>query len=188
MNKQIAEYDIIPTEQRAMKKGVWGTMDCLMADEVITKWGKLRHKRITTAWIDYQKAFDSIPHELIPWMLRALGLNSHIVDMITALMPKWQTQFSIRTSGGTVTTEPVTLLRGVFQGDTLSVLLFCLAMCMISYALKTEHENLGIPLLSEVLSNHLFYVDDLKMFALSAKKLDRMILTVQRVSTSIGRH
>ena len=115
VGEQIVTNDIITTEQRAMKKGVWGTMDCLMADEVITRWGKLHHKRITTAWIVYQKAFDSIPHKLISWML-----NTRIVGMITALIPKWRSEFSIHTSGGTVKTEPITLLRG----DTLSVLLF----------------------------------------------------------------
>ena len=64
-------------------------------------------------------------------MLRALRLNSRMVDMFVALMPKWRTQFSIRTSDGIVTTEPVNLLRGVFQEDTLCVLLFWLAMCMM---------------------------------------------------------
>ena len=137
------------------------TMNCLIADEVITKWGKLRHKRITTALIDYQKAFDSIPHELIPWM-RALGLNSRIVDMIIALMPKWQTQFSIHTSVGTVTTEPVTLLRATHSRRSTKIWAF---------------QSLAK-----------FFRITCSMFALSAKKLDRLILTVQRVSTSIGRH
>ena len=45
---------------------------------------------------------------------------------------------------------------------------------------------LGVPELSEVFSNHLFYVDDLKIYALSQKKLDGMLRTVQRVKTSIG--
>ena len=93
-----------------------------MADEAITKWSKVSSKRLSVLWIDYQKAFDSIPHDLITWMLDSLGLNPRLRNMITGLIPKWITQFSIRTPGGSVSTDPIALLRGVFQGDTLSVL------------------------------------------------------------------
>ena len=102
IGKVVVDNHVLPQEQRAMRKGVWGTMDCLMADEAITKWSKVSSKKLSVAWIDYQKAFDSIPHELIIWILDSLGLNPRIRDMIARLIPKWVTKFSIRTPGGSV--------------------------------------------------------------------------------------
>ena len=92
--------------------------------------------------------------------------------MIISLYPKWITEYSIRTSGVSAKTSPITLLEGVFQGDTLSVLLFCLSMSLVSHALKMEHDGIDVPFLKDVSFNHLFYVDDLKCYALSNRKMD----------------
>lgn len=64
-----------------------------MDEEVITKWDK--------AWIDSKIAFDSIPHELI--------------STLQADRAKFKTVRRNCVGGGTITTEPVTLLRGVSQ-------------------------------------------------------------------------
>ena len=48
--------DILPTEQRAMRRGTWGTIDCLLTDDVVTKYAKIHGKRLSVAWIDYQKS------------------------------------------------------------------------------------------------------------------------------------
>lgn len=183
---RVIDQNLLPTEQRALRPGVWGTMDCLIADEVINRYMKARGEKLYTAWIDYQKAFDSVPHTLILWLLRTIGANPRIQALIETLMPKWKTVYSLRTPDGYISTEPIVLQRGVFQGDTLSVLLFCLTMGLVSHALQTEAPALRVPKLSDTMSNHLFYVDDLKVYARTRKELDEMLIIVRQISTCIG--
>ena len=80
------------------------------------------------AWIDYQKAFDSVPHT---WILETLAMSKVapvIRRYIEHVMTKWQTILQIQTKEGTIKTNPISIKRGIFQGDSLSPLLFCLAL------------------------------------------------------------
>lgn len=74
--------------------------------------------------------------------------------------------------------DPIALIRGVLQGDTLSVLLFSFVTCLISHTLKMEHKLLRVPILSNVLSNHLFYVDDLKLYEQTQNKQHGILSTM----------
>ena len=54
---------IVTTEQAGGKKDVWGCLKQLMSNKMILD-EVIKHKRsVVLAWLDYQKAFDSIPHE-----------------------------------------------------------------------------------------------------------------------------
>ena len=56
---------IITTEQAGGKKDVWGCLEQLMINKMILD-EVIKHKRsVVMAWLDYQKAFDSVPHECL---------------------------------------------------------------------------------------------------------------------------
>ena len=64
-------------------------------------------------------------------------------------------------SEGSIICENLDINSGIFQGDSLSPLLFCLALTPLSYELNnTEH---GYKIGEEKI-NHLFYMDDLKLY------------------------
>jgi len=50
------------------------------------------------AFVDLEKAFDRVPHEVVWWMLRSLGVDEWIVSVIKAIVcrrdnngkSKWQ--------------------------------------------------------------------------------------------------
>ena len=53
---------IMTPEQRGGKKDCYGCRDQLMINNAILENCKKRKKNLSTAWIDYKKAFDSVPH------------------------------------------------------------------------------------------------------------------------------
>ena len=76
----------------------------------------------------------------------------------------------------------VSVRCGIFQGDTLSPLLFCLTLNPLSYLLDRLD---GYKVSSDVYLTHLLYMDDLKLFARNDESLYKLVDTVQRFSDAI---
>jgi hypothetical protein len=55
--------------------------------------------------------------------------------MVSELIPLWRTDVEVVSEEGKVRT-PIDLKRGLFQGDSLSPLLFCLCIAPLSHALR----------------------------------------------------
>ena len=78
----------------------------------------------------------------------------------------------------------LTYRRGVFQGDSLSPLLYCLSIVPISHTLrKTRGYRL---LYLERPVTHQYFMDDLKVYANSSNALDATLQVVDRVSCAVG--
>ena len=99
----------------------------IILDEVI------KHKRsVVIAWLDYQKAFDSVPHK---WLLIALKLAKMpplVTSAIETLIQEWSTNLHLTSHEGDVQSNTIHYLRGIFQGDSLSVL-FILSVNPLSF-------------------------------------------------------
>ena len=84
---------------------------------------------------------------------------------------------------GVLETRPIRIKRGIFQGDSLSPLLFTMSLNPLSQELqKTEY---GYQLDEQTKINHLFYVDDLKLYRTSGNQITGLINTVKNVSDDI---
>ena len=53
---------VFPREQRVLRKIHRGCLDGLMIDLMASVDAMLRHKNLSVAWVDYQKAYDRAPH------------------------------------------------------------------------------------------------------------------------------
>ena len=87
-------------------------------------------------WLDYRKAFDSIPHS---WLLQALKLAKVpgiIINAIKNLTKSWYTILSLSRETETLTAELIKFVKGIFQGDSLSVMLFVLCLNPLSFLLN----------------------------------------------------
>ena len=77
----------------------------------------------------------------------------------------------------------IKIKRGIFQGDSLSPLLFCLAMNPLSVLLHKAGKEYVIATKEKI--NHLLYMDDLKLFSKNEEGLNTLINTVKIYSNDI---
>ena len=80
---------MLPEEQIAMRKGSRGCLDALAVDTMIGQEDKVKERNLAVCWIDFQKAYDLVLHELIRDSLRAIRAPQWIQDMISWTIPKW---------------------------------------------------------------------------------------------------
>ena len=121
-----------------------------------------------------------IPHL---WILESLGLvqvSENIVEFIRKSMKNWITNL---TSCGEYLVN-IDIRRGIFQGDSLSPLLFVLCMIPLTQILRKLKS--GYTLKNEETLNHILFMDDLKIFAKSDSEVDGLVSTVQILSNDIG--
>ena len=67
----LEQNDLFPLEQKECRSGLYGRKDQIMINKMILENCKKRKRNLSCAWIDYKKAFDSVPHK---WILRSLKL------------------------------------------------------------------------------------------------------------------
>ena len=72
------------------------------------------------AWIDYKKACDMVPHSWIIDCLDLFGVAENIKSSLVNSMEKWKVMLY---SGNSELGE-VEIKQGIFQGDSLSPLVF----------------------------------------------------------------
>ena len=63
--------NIVTEEQAAGKIGSWGCTDQLLINKIVYEEVTKNRRNLTTAWLDYRKAFDSVPHS---WIIESLQL------------------------------------------------------------------------------------------------------------------
>jgi len=79
ISTHLEEQSLLPAEIKGCHPGSKGCKDQLMISKVIYEDCKRRNKNLSIAWIDYQKAFDSVPHSWVEKSIALVGVNSTIV-------------------------------------------------------------------------------------------------------------
>ena len=172
---------ILPEEQKGSRRRSRGTKDQLLIDKAILKDCKRRHTNLAMAWIDYRKAYDMVPHSWIGECLEMFGIAVNVRQFLLSSMKKWKTEL---TSCGQQL-GVVNINRGIFQGDSLSPLLFVL--CMVPLSLVLRRSKAGYKWGGrEFQINHLLFMDDLKLFGKSYEQIDSLVQTVHTFSIDIG--
>jgi len=95
-----------------------------------------RNKNLSIAWIDYRKAFDRVPHRWVEKSIELVGLNSKIVRFCKLSMEKWNTRFILKTKREVMESQAIQIQSGTFQEDSLSPLLFCIALIQLTNELN----------------------------------------------------
>ena len=184
---------VLPMEQVAIRKGTWGCTHALLLDQaVVADATNQKQKPLHVAWIDYAKAFDSVPHAYLKWLLQCMGVSGPVLSFISGLMDNWSVRYESRNKLGKVSKSALLSIKsGVLQGDSFSPLLFCLAMAPVSHAISRMKvgytSSAGGRLDSaKFYLSHLFYMDDLKVYCSSAEDLESVLAKVAEVSASIS--
>jgi hypothetical protein len=177
--KQVNCNNILYQEQKGARPGARGTKDQLAIDRTITKDCKKRHTNLSMVWIDYRKAFDSVPHSWILKCLKLYRINDKIQAIIRHSMSLCKTTLTCYNKD----VCNIRIRRGIFQGDALYPLLFCIAINPLSHILRKEGKEYALKNGGKI--NHLLYMDDLKLYSKKEDGINGLIRTVKIFSDDI---
>ena len=171
---------MLPEEQKGCRKGSRETNDLLYIDRAVIKEVKSRNKNLAMTWIDYKDAY-MVPHSWIIECLDLFGVAVNIKSLLVNSMEKWKV---ILCSGNSDLGE-VQIKRDIFQGDSLSPLVFILALIPLSLILRKAKAPYEFSESKEKI-NRLLFMNDLKLYSRSEKGLDSLVQTVRAFSGDIG--
>ena len=121
-----------------------------------------------------------VPHGWIQKCIKAFGIAVNVRYFINTSMKQWNTELTASNQR----LGNVKIRRGIFQGDSLSPLLFVLVIIPLTLVLRQtkishELEKGGKKI------NHLLFMDDLKLFAKNEDQIDNLVNTVRIFSEDI---
>ena len=97
-------------------------------------------------------------------------------------MSQWKTKLILNHEKGSEESGTIRIKRGIFQGDSLSPLLFCISLFPLSSIINKY--NYGYDCQNKQFS-HLLYMDDLKLFAKNDQHLHALLRIVKSFSDCI---
>lgn len=166
--------------QKGIGKNTRGAKHQLLVDRTVARDCRTRKTNLCTAWIDYKKAYDSMPHTWITECLKLYNINRTLRAFIANSMRLWKT--TLEAKGKPL--AHVSIKCGIYQGDSLSPLLFCIGLNPLSQII--DRTGYGYRLRNGATISHLLYMDDIKLYAKSERDIDSLIHTTRIYSTDIG--
>ena len=124
------------------------------------------------------------PQIMIWWIIECLDLVG-VAENITSFLVNSMETWKVMLCSGNSELGEIEIKQGIFQGDSLSPLVFVLALILLSLILrkaKTAYEFSE----SKEKINHLLFMDDLKLYSRNEKGLDSLVQTVHAFSEDIG--
>jgi hypothetical protein len=96
------------------------------------------HRNIYTVFIDYKKAYDSVPHSRLLKILKIYKINLDLVNFLSHVMTFWRSTLNLSINSSKLKSKPIKIKGGIYQGDSLSPLWFCLAINPLTNLLNTS--------------------------------------------------
>ena len=168
------QNNIITSEQAAGKKGVWGCVEQLLLNKAVMSKFEKKRRNIFTVWLDYKKAFDSVLHKCLLYALQLVKVPAQLTEAVKHLANQWGTALHVIGENETIICDVTKFLKGIFQGDILSVLLFILTANPLSFMLKNlKGYSYGTDRNSN--TTHSSFVDELKLCASNISILKKQL-------------
>ena len=127
----LEENDLLPEEQKGCRRNSRSTKDQLLSDKAVMKNSRKRKVGLSTVWIDYWKAYNMVPHS---WIKKSMEMSG-VADNISLFLSKSMESLQTILMSGNEEIARVNIQRGIFQGDTLSPLLFVIGLIPLRYIL-----------------------------------------------------
>ena len=139
---------------------------------MVLKEAKRRRKNFAMCCIDYRKASDMVPHSWIMECLTMFKIANNVQNLLQYAMPLWKVELTSNNQNF----GNVEIKRGVFQGDSLSLVLFIVGLISLTPILKKCKGTYELSN-SKVRTNHLMHIEDLKLYGKTDKLLEYSALT-----------
>lgn len=175
-----------PKEQRALVKRDWSCTTASMMDVAMSLDSKIQRGRsLEVAWIDFSKAYDSLPHQVLDHAIESLQLPMGMQAVYHQMKRLWRTRIEIASKKG----RTYRITKGVLQGDALSPLLFVIAISPLSFHLNGKEKcpaYTQAALRQGLVFNHQLYMDDLKLYGRTRDKLQGLFKATETATRAIG--
>ena len=106
-------------------------------------------------------------------------------DFVNYLWRNGTQAFFLKAKQEVMQSQPIQIQRGIFQGDCLSPLLFCIALIPLTNELNRTDRGYQVHGTERKIS-HLLYMDDLKLLGRNDNDLENEIKIVQTISKDIN--
>lgn len=166
---------VLPESQAGFRAGRSCTDNIFVLLSAVQLQLRLGARNVFGLFIDFKRAFDSVPHILLWTKLFKLGVSTKIIRILQDLYSK----ATVRVRVGDEVTESVPVTEGVLQGETLSPLLFILYLSDIETFFR-ENGCIGLNIdgYNDVLM--LLYADDLIIFAHSPEDQRKKLRVLEK--------
>ena len=166
-----------PAEQAGFRAG-YSTADHLQSVNQILEKATEFNIKMYIAFIDYNKAFDSVEQTYVLQALSKQGVEHKYISILSQIYNQNYAKIKTEREG-----EPFPLERGVKQGDPISPKLFTAVLEDIFRNLKWAKR--GVNINGSKISD-LRFADDIILFANTARELQEMINELDTQSKRIG--
>lgn len=162
--------DILPECQSGFRPGRSCSDNVFVLSSVIQMHLRLRGRKVYAAFIDFQRAFDSVDHSLLWFKLFSIGVSSMYIRWLKNLYHG--AKFRVKTFGKY--SKEFYITQGVLQGEPSSPLLFALFLSDIErYFIERGAKGLNIDGFNEV--SLLMYADDLVLLSDSPVDMNKKL-------------
>ena len=176
----LEETNTIPHQQKGCRRKCRGTKGQLLIGKIVMMTSKRRKTNLSMAWIDYKKAFNMIPCSWLIEGLKIYDVEENTIRFLKNTTPNWKT---ILTCYGTRLAE-VTIRSGIFQGASLSLLLFIVAMIPTTRVLERMEVGYQVKKGGSRI-NHSMFMCNIKLFGRGTKEIYTLVQTVRIISGDI---
>ena len=98
--------------QKGCLRRSYGCKDQLLINKAILEEVRYKRRNLSTTWIDYQKAFDSVPHTCIVKSLELYKICPTITRFMRENMKLWDTILHLNHDKGMMKSRPIKIKSG----------------------------------------------------------------------------
>ena len=178
LTEVVERHRLLGEMQNGFRKDRSGLDSAYVLNTILWK-AAAKKKKVNVAFLDIQKAYDSVCRKTLWMKLAKFGFSSQFIKSIQCL---YDGDFVTSDVNG-ITTSPVFLGRGLRQGCSLSPMLFALYVSDMS---RDLHDSRMGFTLHRVCISALFFADDIALIARDADGLRTLRDIVQRHCTELN--
>ena len=186
-DQHLNEYNLMEGTQRGARTGCSDTVDNLLINRTMTLDCHRRRGNQGMAWIDVKKAYDSVDHGCLNKVMLLHRFPVWLCRVIAKICRSGNTRVVAVTRKGRETSQPIMFNRGLPHQEMRYICprLFNECSNPIAWNISaTEGYRLSKPISFKV--TDLLYIDDLKIFAASERKLNWVMNMVKTTMEHVG--
>ena len=174
-------HDLRADGQAGFRKDYRTSDNVFIMQTVISSAHKAK-KKLYCCFVDFKKAFDSVPRQRLWEVLASLGVKGDILTCIQSIYG--QDEASVLTQAGL--TEAFRCTAGVKQGCPASPLLFGLYIDELEALLRADADRIDAPKLLDILVATLLFADDIALMSHSPAGLQYQLSILAKFCADRG--